>query len=67
MEVRVARMKMINVNITLVGIPEERRPLGALGVHEMIMIILKCILKKRGMRVWTILNCFKIGTSGRFS
>jgi hypothetical protein len=41
------------MHVILVGKPEERHHLGGLGISG--RIILKCTLKKYGMRMWTAL------------
>ena len=45
----------------LVGKPEENRQLGRPRHRQ---IILKCVLKKLGRRVWTGLIWLRVGTSG---
>jgi hypothetical protein len=45
-----------------VGKPKENRQLGK-PRHK--QIILKCVLKKLGRRVWTGLIWLRVGTSGR--
>jgi hypothetical protein len=45
---------------------EDRKETYLLGVHVDGRILLKCVLKKYGVRVWTGLNWLRIRSSGGF-
>jgi hypothetical protein len=62
----IARVKLvINSCKDLIGKPEGKRRLGAIGVDG--KIILKLLLKvyEYGVRVWTSFLCLRLWTSGR--